>query len=194
MATAPQAAGSGRGSRRDRHDGDGRDLHLDFDAYVRASGPRLKRIAFLLTGDPATAEDLLQTAYAKVLPHWERVAASGDPDAYLRQVMVNTRTSWWRRRRGRENLVAAVPEPDRDGGQVRDVSEAQADLGALLAALRTLPRGQQVAVVLRHYCDLSETETAAAMGISVGSVKSQTSRGRAALRAALSPSTTSGRA
>jgi RNA polymerase sigma-70 factor (sigma-E family) len=167
---------------------------LDFEAYVRASGVRLKRIAFLLTGDPATAEDLLQTAYAKVLPRWDRVAADGDPDAYLRRVMVNTRTSWWRLRRGREYSTGEVPEHLARAGRSLDPADEQVDLSALLAALRVLPRGQQVAVVLRHYCDLSEAETAATMGISVGSVKSQASKGRAALRAALGSSTGAGRA
>jgi RNA polymerase sigma-70 factor (sigma-E family) len=160
----------------------------DFDAYVRASGPRLSRLAFLLTGDHDTAEDLLQTAYAKVLPRWRQVSTYEDPDAYLRRVMVNTRTSWWRRHRGRESSWAQVPDTAARG----DVADDEAVLDEVLAALRRLPRRQQVAVVLRHYCDLSEAETAAVMGISVGGVKSTTSKGLAALRAVLrtDPTTT----
>jgi RNA polymerase sigma-70 factor (sigma-E family) len=153
----------------------------DFDAYVRASGPRLARLAFLLTGDHDTAEDLLQTAYAKVLPRWRQVSSYEDPDAYLRRVMVNTRTSWWRRHRGRESSWAQVPDIAARG----DVAHDEAALDEVLAALRRLPRRQQVAVVLRHYCDLSEAETAAVMGISVGGVKSTTSKGLTALRAVL---------
>lgn len=153
----------------------------DFDAYVRASGPRLARLAFLLTGDHDTAEDLLQTAYAKVLPRWRQVSTYEDPDAYLRRVMVNTRTSWWRRHRGRESSWAQVPDAAGRG----DVADDEAVLDEVLAALRRLPRRQQVAVVLRHYCDLSEAETAAVMGISVGGVKSTTSKGLTALRAVL---------
>jgi RNA polymerase sigma-70 factor (sigma-E family) len=153
----------------------------DFDAYVRASGPRLARLAFLLTGDHDTAEDLLQTAYAKVLPRWRQVSSYEDPDAYLRRVMVNTRTSWWRRHRGRESSWAQVPDTAAGG----DVAHDEAALDEVLAALRRLPRRQQVAVVLRHYCDLSEAETAAVMGISVGGVKSTTSKGLTALRAVL---------
>jgi RNA polymerase sigma-70 factor (sigma-E family) len=169
-------------------------VESDFDSYVRASGPRLKRLAFLLTGDLDTAEDLLQSAYAKVLPRWRQVSAYDNPDAYMRRVMVSIRTSLWRRLRGREVLTAELPHgggPVRAGvgsGDGRDLAVDEGELDYLLSALRTLPRRQQVAVVLRHYCDLSEAETATVMGISVGGVKSQTSKGLAALRLALAPS------
>jgi RNA polymerase sigma-70 factor (sigma-E family) len=139
-------------------------------------------MAYLLTGNLPDAEDLLQSAYAKVYPHWDRVAAGGQADAYLQRVMVNTRTSRWRRSRDREYSAADVPEP---AGHRDDHAERQADLDRLLAALRRLPRRQQVAVVLRHYCDLSETEIATMMGTSVGTVKSQVSKGCAALRTVL---------
>jgi RNA polymerase sigma-70 factor (sigma-E family) len=155
----------------------------DFDSYVRASGPRLKRLAFLLTGDLDEAEDLLQSAYARTLPRWRKVSRYENPDAYVRRVMVSIRTSWWRRARGREVLAADVPE--QAGGH--DHADAGAELDAVLTALRALPRRQQVAVVLRHYCDLSEAETARVMGITVGGVKSQTSKGLATLRAAMAP-------
>ncbi len=160
---------------------------LDFDAYVRASGPRLKRLAYLLTGDADGAEDLLQSAYAKVLPRWRQVCRYHDPDAYLRRVMDNQRTSWWRRDRGRE-VVGTVPVTAAAG----DLADDHAELDVLLQALRALPARQRTAVVLRHYCDLSEAETAAVMGISVGGVKSQTSKGLVALRAALVPEGTTG--
>src|SRR5436189_3449341 len=94
------------------------DEDVDFDTYVRASGPRLARLAFLLTGDRDSSEDLLQAAYAKVMPRWRHVAAYDDPDAYLRRVMVSLRTSWWRRHRGREVRMAMPPElgsPDQRG-------------------------------------------------------------------------------
>jgi RNA polymerase sigma-70 factor (sigma-E family) len=152
----------------------------DFDLYVRVSGPRLKRLAYLLTGDLHTAEDLLQSAYAKVLPRWRTVGAYADPDAYVRRVMVNLRTSWWRRHRGRETHVA-TPAGTASG----DLAADHAELDLLLHALRALPARQRTAVVLRHYCDLSEAETAGVMGITVGGVKSQTSKGLAALRAVL---------
>jgi RNA polymerase sigma-70 factor (sigma-E family) len=167
----------------------------DFDAYVRASGPRLKRLAFLLTGDLDTAEDLLQAAYAKVLPRWHQVSRYDNADAYLRRVMVSIRTSWWRRLRDREVLTGEWPDraPSQGIGSApgRDVAADEGELDRVLRALRTLPRRQQVAVVLRHYCDLSEAETAALMKISVGGVKSQTSKGLAALRITLIPPTSS---
>jgi RNA polymerase sigma-70 factor (sigma-E family) len=155
----------------------------DFDSYVRAGGPRLKRLAFLLTGDLDEAEDLLQSAYARTLPRWRTVSRYENPDAYVRRVMVSIRTSRWRRLRGREVLAADVPEP----AAGRDHADAGAELDAVLTALRALPRRQQVAVVLRHYCDLSEAETARVMGITVGGVKSQTSKGLATLRAVMAP-------
>ena len=157
----------------------------DFDAYVRASGPRLKRLAYLLTGDVHLAEDLLQSAYAKVLPRWRQVRTYHDPDAYVRRVMVNLRTSWWRRHRGRESLGEG-PARAAPG----DFTREHAELDALLHALRALPVRQRTAVVLRHYCDLSEADTAAAMGITVGGVKSQTSKGLSALRTAMAPGAT----
>jgi RNA polymerase sigma-70 factor (sigma-E family) len=156
----------------------------DFDSYVRASGPRMKRLAFLLTGNLEAAEDLLQASYAKVLPRWDRIARYDQPDAYLRTVMVNTQRSWWRRLRGRELLTGEPPDVRRPGGQdfAADVDARQ----ELLEALRALPDRQRTAVVLRHYCDLSEAEVASVMRCSVGTVKSNTSRGLVALRIELS--------
>jgi RNA polymerase sigma-70 factor (sigma-E family) len=160
-------------------------VHQDsFEDYVHASGPRLKRLAFLLTGDLNQAEDLLQSAYAKAMPHWNKVKGYDAPDAYMRRVMVSIRTSWWRRSRGREVFVPEIP--DRGSGATA-VDESVVDTDALLAALRALPDRQRAAVVLRHWCDLSEAETAETMGCSVGTVKSTTSRGLAGLRAALGP-------
>jgi RNA polymerase sigma factor (sigma-70 family) len=141
-------------------------------------------------GEPGS-EDLLQAAYAKVMSHWWRVCRYDNPDAYLRRVMISIRTSWWRQLRGREVLTAQPPDHagtargSRGPGTDGDPAVAEAELDRLLWALRTLPRRQQIAVVLRHYCDLSEAETAATLGISVGGVKSLTSRGLTALRAVL---------
>ena len=149
-----------------------------FEEWVTASAPRHKRLAYLLTGDLDEAEDLLQSAYAKVLPKWTRVAAYDSPDAYVRRVMVNLRTSRWRRLRDREWSTESVPET----GRARDLSSLVVESDVLLGALRRLPARQRAAVVLRHWCDLSEAETASVMGCSPGTVKSTTSRGLAALR------------
>lgn len=154
----------------------------DFGDYVRSSERRHKRLAFLLTGDLVEAEDLLQAAYAKTYPHWNKVRRYDVPDAYLRRVMVSLRTSWWRRSRNREWSVADLPE-SRD--HAHDPAVAVIESQELLVALRQLPDRQRAAVVLRHWCDLSEADTAATMGCSVGTVKSNTSRGLAHLRTAL---------
>lgn len=155
-----------------------------FEAWVRASSPRLRRLAYLLAGDFDQAEDLLQSAYAKVLPRWNRISTYDSPEAYMHRVMVNLRTSWWRRSRNREWSTDVIPEASWHAG-TRGEADAVVDSQALLAALRALPERQRAAVVLRHWCDLSEAETAHVMKCSVGTVKSCASRGLARLRAAL---------
>jgi RNA polymerase sigma-70 factor (sigma-E family) len=153
----------------------------DFEAYVRASERKHKRLAFLLTGDLHAAEDLLQAAYAKLYPRWDKVRAYDAPDAYLRKVMVSLRTSWWRRHRNREWTTDQLPEL----GGAADHAAAVVESQALLVALRELPERQRAAVVLRHWCDLSEADTAAIMNCSLGTVKSNTSKGLAQLRTRL---------
>jgi len=165
--------------------GDGSQEHAeDFDAYVRATERQHKRLAFLLTGDLHEAEDLLQAAYAKMYPHWGKVRTYDVPDAYLRRVMVSLRTSWWRRSRHREWPTADFPD---GAGHHADHAGRVVESQALLVALRQLPERQRAAVVLRHWCDRSEADTAAAMGCSLGTVKSSTSKGLAHLRAAMAP-------
>ena len=143
-----------------------------------ALGPALLRTAYLLTGQRADAEDLLQTALAKTYLAWDRIREREALDGYVRRVMVNTQTSFWRRRRVDERPTGDLPErrsrTPRRGGDLHD---------ALWAALATLPRKQRAAVVLRYYEDLSEAETADVLGVSVGTVKSSTSRALASLRA-----------
>ncbi len=160
-----------------------------FEHYVQTSGPRLKRLAYLLTGDLHEAEDLLQSAYAKVMPHWPKVSTYDVPDSYMRRVMVSIRTSWWRRSKGREKLVPEIPERSGRGSGATTVGDTVVETQVLLEALRALPDRQRAAVVLRHWCDLSEAETADAMGCSLGTVKSNTSKGLAHLRAAFAVST-----
>ncbi len=155
-----------------------------FEDWVRASSPRLRRLAYLLTGDLDEAEDLLQSAYAKVLPRWRKISTYDSPEAYMHRVMVNLKTSWWRRSRNREWSTDEIPEATWRVGTPGE-GEAVVESQVLLAALRALPERQRAAVVLRHWCDLSEAETADVMNCSVGTVKSNASRGVAHLRAAL---------
>ena len=136
---------------------------------------RLLRTAYLLTRDHALAEDLLQTALVKAWTAWWRI--EDNPEAYVRRIMVNTYSSWWRRRWTAERPTETLPEVTADD-EIGDHAERQ----DLWTALRQLPRRQQAAVVLRYYEQLTEAETAAVLGCSVGTVKSQTSRALAKLR------------
>ena len=151
----------------------------DFRSYVAARSPALLRTAYLLTGHRSDAEDLLQTALARTFLAWDRIRDREALDGYVRQVMVNTRTSWWRRRR-----VDAFPTDDlpEAAGSHRDFTGDLALHDALWTALSTLSARQRAMVVLRYYEDLSEAETARVTGVSVGTVKSTTSRALVRLR------------
>jgi RNA polymerase sigma-70 factor (sigma-E family) len=148
-----------------------------FDEFVVGRSTRLLRTAFLLTQDWAAAEDLLQTSLVKAWSAWKRV--EGDPEPYVRRIMVNTHASWWRRRWRGERPSEDLPEPPPDGadphGQVGDRDE-------LWRALRRLPERQRAVLVLRYFEDLSEAEAASLLGISTGTVRSQASRALARLR------------
>jgi RNA polymerase sigma-70 factor (sigma-E family) len=149
----------------------------EFREYVAGRSPALLRTAYLLTGQRGDAEDLLQTALAKTYLAWDRIRDRESLDGYVRRVMVNTRTSWWRRRKVEEYPTDVLP----DHGQ-RDASDDLALHDALWRALAELPKRQRAMVVLRYYEDLSEAETADALGVSVGTVKSTTSRALMKLR------------
>ena len=155
----------------------------EFQSFVTSRWPRLLRTAFLLTGEQHAAEDLTQTTLEQAYVAWRRVGAADDPEAYVRRVMINAHARRHRRRL-RECLA-----PKDDTGLAREVPDtgdriAQADVrGALLAALAQLPPRQREAVVLRYWEDLTETQTAEAMGCSVGAVKSNAAKGIAKLRA-----------
>jgi RNA polymerase sigma-70 factor (sigma-E family) len=150
----------------------------DFDAYVAAAWQRLLRSAWVLTHDWYLAEDLLQTALLKVAPKWHMIAA-GAPDAYVRKALATTYLSWWRRR-WRGEVPTAQP-PERPAGE--DPMDAVGVRTALTQALAALPRQQRAVLMLRYHADLTESATAAALGISIGAVKSHASRAIAALRA-----------
>ncbi|ADP82887.1 SigE family RNA polymerase sigma factor [Pseudofrankia inefficax] len=151
----------------------------DFIGFVRDRGPALGRTAYLLTGDAGRAEDLVQSALLAVWLRRGKVEPAGW-EAYTRRTMVNLSCSWWRRRSSGERPVAAIPDqPSREGMAPTDTADERA---RLVGALRRLPARQRAAVVLRHYEDLSEAETARQLGCTVGTVKSLTSRGLDRLR------------
>lgn len=149
-----------------------------FDAFVTARSSGLLRTAYLLTHDRALAEDLVQTALAKAWFAWGRV--EGQPEAYVRRIMVNTYSSWWRRKWNGEVPTDELPEgvTQRDAAPTGQVD----DRADLWEALGRLPKRQRATVVLRFYEDLSEAETADLLQVTVGTVKSQTSRALAKLR------------
>lgn len=158
---------------------------IGFAEYVALRRDTWVRAACLLTGDPHTAEDLVQTALIRIWPRWGRIVAQGDPDPYIRKVLMNVFLSSLRRRRWRE--VSADPQtipflyghPTVPASAPGDGVEARLDLRHVLADLA--PR-QRAVLVLRYYLDLSEAETAQTLGCSVGTVKSQTAKASARLR------------
>ena len=79
---------------------------VDFDEWVAARGDALYRLAYVLTGNRADAEDAVQDALSRALPRWSRIVEADDPDAYVRRMVVNAHTSWWRRFRRRESCCA----------------------------------------------------------------------------------------
>lgn len=149
-----------------------------FEAFVAARRTALLRTAYLLTGDLHDAEDLLQVALAKTLPHWQRIAHR--PEPYVRQVLSRESVTRWRARRWRETAVATLPDVTSPGLQAQ--TDDRLDL---LRALATLSPRQRAVVVLRYYEDLSEAETSRLLGIGVGTVKSHARDGIAALRRVL---------
>ena len=150
----------------------------DFESWMVARQGRLLRTAYLLTGDVHAAEDLVQTALAKLYLAWDRVSDAPSVDAYARKIMVNEHTSMWRRLWRHREVVSDtssydVPTPADEYDGVGDV---------LWSAVRALPERQRAVVVLRYYEQLSEKETADALGVTVGTVKSQASRALDSLR------------
>jgi RNA polymerase sigma-70 factor (sigma-E family) len=147
----------------------------EFAEFVAARSPALLRTARLLTGDWASAEDLVQDSLAKCWSRWSRI--EGNPEPYVQKVMLHTYLAWSRRLWTRERPSDDLPDVvvDDPAGQVVEVAEIH-------AALARLPRRQRAVVVLRYFDDLSEGDTARILGISVGTVKSQASKALSALR------------
>lgn len=140
-----------------------------FAALVTHSWPRLYRIAYLMLGNAADAEDLVQTALAKTYANWSKVREVEAAPGYARTVLVNTAASWTRKR-GWRNEVPSTQLPER-----ADETSDPALRPTILDALGRLAPRQRTVVVLRYYEDLSVADTALAMRCSQGTVKSQTS-------------------
>ncbi len=147
-----------------------------FREFVVSRWSALAGTAYLLTGDHGRAEDLVQTALEKAHKHWRRIERHDAPEVYVRRVMVNEAISWSRRRRFLELPLVGSHAPAIDPYGDRDLRDA------LWKALSTLPPRMRAVLVLRFFEDLPEAEVAATLGCSIGSVKSQGSRGLARLR------------
>ena len=158
----------------------GTTMHRDdeFSGYMAARQPAMLRLAYLLTGETATAEDLVQVAFAKLYRSWHRVRSREALDSYLRRIVLNEHHSMWRRPwRRREQMTETLPETP-----VHDTyDEGLAD--SLWQLVQQLPPRQRSVIVLRYYEQLSEAEIARTLGISPGTVKSQASKALATLRA-----------
>lgn len=147
-----------------------------FREFVSARSPSLMRLAFLLVGgDQHTAEDLVQTALAKLAPRWLRVES---PEAYVKQVMYRQQISWWRVARRRPEIVQQDP-PERAHQDGTHASELRM---VLRGALSKLTPRQRTVLVLRYFEDLPEQEVARELGCSVGTVRSTAHRSLARLR------------
>jgi RNA polymerase sigma-70 factor (sigma-E family) len=149
----------------------------EFREYMAARWPTLLRTAYLLTGDRHLAEDLTQTALEKTAVAWSRVQRADDMDAYVRRILLNTHLSLFRRKRVAEYVSRETPEVP-----ATDSTQQIALRDELLKALATLPKRQCAVIVLRYWEDLSESQTAAILGCSVGTVRSQAHKALAKLR------------
>jgi len=149
-----------------------------FGEYVRSRSHALLRAAQALTGNRADAEDLLQVTLVKAYQSWERIDDPAALDTYVRRVMVNTHISGWRRRRVDEFPTDEIPDAPSAGD-----ATSESDLHDVVQrAIDRLPRQMRAAVMLRFYDDMTEPEVAAALGVSVGTVKSTVARAVARLR------------
>jgi RNA polymerase sigma-70 factor (sigma-E family) len=150
----------------------------EFTEFVHASWASLHRTAYLLLGDRAEAEDLVQTTLAKTYASWSKVRDVDAAPAYARTVLVNTAASWFRKKSWRnERPTASLPD------SVHETDPT--DRPVLIDALAQLPPRQRAVIVLRYYDDLSVGQTAEALGCSDGTVKSQTSDALTRLRGLL---------
>jgi len=140
----------------------------DFEEFVLRTRPRLTRVAHMIVGSNAVAEEIVQECHARMVDRWESIAT---PDAYARKTVVNLARNHLRRDRRNEA-----------GPAISAVSLPAPELDETWAAVLRLPDRQRAVLVLRYYEDLTEAETAEVLGCRVGTVKSAHHRALAALR------------
>jgi len=154
----------------------------EFREFMRGRWPAMVRLACGLAGDLGHGEDIAQAAFARAYASWGRVIKAGDPEAYLRRIVISENRRRLRKQRVAEVLLGVPPDSGRP-----DLAAESDGRAALLPALRQLPPRQRAVVVLRFYLDMSEADTAAALGCSVGTVKSQAARALLTLRQGSAP-------
>ncbi|HEY1642968.1 MAG TPA: SigE family RNA polymerase sigma factor [Streptosporangiaceae bacterium] len=151
----------------------------EFREFMGSRASPLHQSAYLLCGDWHLAHDLVQDTLVKAYQHWPRVRQADSPDAYVRRILLNEVRGRWRRR---ERAVPVARFPEGRELTAPDATEEIARRAGLLQALLALPLRQRATVILRYLEGMSERETAAVLGCSEGTVKSQSARALATLR------------
>src|SRR6266487_2120384 len=152
-------------------------LDEEFRDFMHSRWPAMVRLAYALTGDQGHAEDVAQAAFARAYAFWPKVRRTGNPEAYVRRIVINENRNRFRRQRVAERLTDAPPESAR-----ADTTSQYDERSVLIAALQRLGPRQRAVVVLRYWLGLTEAEAAAELNCSVGTVKSQAWRALATLR------------
>jgi RNA polymerase sigma-70 factor (sigma-E family) len=155
----------------------GAQLDEEFRDFMQHRWPAMVRLAYALTGDQGHAEDVAQAAFARAYASWPKIRRTGNPEAYVRRIVINENRNRFRKQRVAERLTGAPPE-----SSSADTTRQYDERSALIAALQRLAPRQRAVVVLRYWLGLTEAEAAAELNCSVGTVKSQTSRALATLR------------
>ena len=151
---------------------------ITFDDYVRLRGARLVQLARLLIRDRHLAEDLVQEVLSKAFVRWKKISAGGDPDVYVRRMLINGNISWWRRRSSSEIVTGTIADRSDD----TDLGDRAAGRDAAWRLIADLPPKQRATIVLRYYEDLSDEHIAEILEISPVTVRSQAMRALEKLR------------
>ncbi|MFY1688864.1 SigE family RNA polymerase sigma factor [Plantactinospora sp. WMMB782] len=151
---------------------------MTFEQYVSTYGPALLRLARLLTGDQHRAEDLVQDVLARAWSRWRRIARSNQPDMYVRRMLINANTSWWRRRPNREISTASFADRPQRG----DVGSETVARDEMWRLIQELPGRQRAVVALRYYEDFDDSTIAQILGCSSATVRTHAMRALNTLR------------
>ena len=152
---------------------------MNFEEYVAQRGQALLRLAYVLVRDAQLAEDLTQSALAKAYRNWSKVDAAGQPDAYVRRILVNAHLDTRRRRSSTETPAQLLPHLADPAG---DLAHEVVERDRIRRILDTLPPRARTVLVLRYYADMADAAIAEALGISVSGVRATASRALGALR------------